>query len=126
MRKDEEGGIGVTKKRNISAMIAFCVLAVGFVVMNWLDSGYMWDTLMSVRFRGLLQARERWYMKGGFSSFENIIRYYRINRWGVCDFYTEFSGYFFTALPLLAVVFTVMKKKIPAVIFAALICCFPR
>ncbi len=115
----------MTKKRNISAMIAFCVLAVGFVVMNWLDSGYMWDTLMSVRFRGLLQARERWYMKGGFSSFENIIRYYRINRWGVCDFYTEFSGYFFTALPLLAVVFTVMKKKIPAVIFAALNLLFP-
>lgn len=29
-------------------MIAFCVLAVGFVVMNWLDSEYLWDTLMGV------------------------------------------------------------------------------
>ncbi len=29
-------------------MIAFCVLVAGFVVMNWLDSEYMWDTLMGV------------------------------------------------------------------------------
>ena len=29
-------------------MIGFCVLAVGFVVINWLDSEYLWDTLMGV------------------------------------------------------------------------------
>lgn len=107
----------MTKKRNISAMIAFCVLAVGFVVMNWLDSGYMWDTLMSMRYRGLGQAW--WNVKGGFSSFSNII--YRIGYMEtVYSIFTSFPGYFFTVLPLLAVVFTVMKKKIPAVIFAAL------
>lgn len=107
----------MTKKRNISAMIAFCVLAVGFVVMNWLDSRYMWDTLMSMRYRGLGQAW--WNVKGGFSSFSNII--YRIGYMEtVYSIFTSFPGYFFTVLPLLAVVFTVMKKKIPAVIFAAL------
>ena len=53
----------MTKKRNISAMIAFCVLAVGFVVMNWQDSWYLWDTLMGARYRGLLRAW--WNADGG-------------------------------------------------------------
>lgn len=106
MRKDEEGGIGVTKKRNISAMIAFCVLAVGFVVMNWLDSGYMWDTLMSMRYRGLRQAWWKWWnVKGGFN-------WYR--------FFMTLPGVLFAAFPLLAVGFAGKRKKIPAVIFAAL------
>lgn len=108
----------MTKKRNISAMIAFCVLAVGFVVMNWLDSEYLWDTLMGARYRGLWQA---WWNRnvgfnGGFRSFMHII--YRIGDAGtVYSAFTSFPGCFFTVLPLLAVVFTVMKKKIPAVIF---------
>lgn len=111
----------MTKKRNISAMIAFCVLAAGFVVMNWLDSEYMWDTLMGVRYREPWQA---WWNRnvgfnGGFSSFMHII--YRIDDMGtVYSLFTSFPGYFFTVLPLLAVVFTVMKKKIPAGIFAML------
>lgn len=107
----------MTKKRNISAMIAFCVLAAGFVVMNWLDSEYMWDTLMGARYRGLLRAW--WNADGGFSSFMYII--YRIDDMEtVYSIFTSFPGCFFTVLPLLAVVFTVMKKKIPAGIFAVL------
>lgn len=106
MRKDEEGGIGVTKKRNISAMIAFCVLAVGFVVMNWLDSMYMWDRLMWVRYRGLRQAWWKWWdVKGGFN-------WYR--------FFMTLPGVLFATFPLLAVGFAGKRKKIPAVIFAAL------
>jgi len=98
-------------------MIAFCVLAVGFVVMNWLDSEYMWDTLMGARYRGLLRAW--WNADGGFSSFMHII--YRIGDMEtVYSIFTSFPGCFFTVLPLLAVVFTVMKKKIPAGIFAVL------
>lgn len=102
-------------------MIAFCVLAVGFVVMNWLDSWYLWDTLMGARYRGLWQA---WWNRnvgfnGGFRSFLIII--YRIGDMEtVYSIFTSFPGCFFTVLPLLAVVFTVMKKKIPAVIFAVL------
>ena len=102
-------------------MIAFCVLAVGFVVMNWQDSEYLWDTLMGARCRGLWQA---WWNRnvgfnGGFRSF--IIVIYRIGDMGtVYSAFTSFPGFFFTVLPLLAVVFTVMKKKIPAVIFAVL------
>ena len=107
----------MTKKRNISAMIAFCVLAVGFVVMNWQDSWYLWDTLMGARYRGLLRAW--WNADGGFSSFMHII--YRIGDMEtVYSIFTSFPGCFFTVLPLLAVVFTVMKKKIPAGIFAVL------
>lgn len=46
---------------------------------------------------------------------------YRIGDAGtVYSAFTSFPGCFFTVLPLLAVVFTVMKKKIPAVIFAVL------
>ena len=98
-------------------MIAFCVLAVGFVVMNWQDSWYLWDTLMGARYRGLLRAW--WNADGGFSSFMHII--YRISDGeNVCGIFASFPGYFFMVLPLLAVVFTVMKKKIPAVIFAVL------
>ena len=98
-------------------MIAFCVLAVGFVVMNWLDSWYLWDTLMGVRYREPWQAW--WNRNGGFRSFLIII--YRIGDAGtVYSIFTSFPGCFFTVLPLLAVVFTVMKKKIPAGIFAVL------
>lgn len=98
-------------------MIAFCVLVAGFVVMNWLDSEYMWDTLMGVRYREPWQAW--WNRNGGFRSFLIII--YRIGDAGtVYSAFTSFLGCFFTVLPLLAVVFTVMKKKIPAVIFAVL------
>lgn len=98
-------------------MIAFCVLAVGFVVMNWQDSWYLWDTLMGARYRGLLRAW--WNADGGFSSFMHII--YRIGDMEtVYSIFTSFPGCFFTVLPLLAVVFTVMKKKIPAGIFAVL------
>lgn len=112
----------MTKKRNVSAMIAFCVLAAGFVVMNWLDSEYLWDTLMSVRYREPWQAW--WNRNGGFRSLINVI--YRIGDMEtVYSIFTSFPGYFFTALPLLAVVFTVMKKKIPAVIFAVLNLLFP-
>ena len=107
----------MTKKRNISAMIAFCVLVAGFVVMNWLDSEYMWDTLMGVRYREPWQAW--WNRNGGFRSFLIII--YRIGDMEtVYSIFTSFPGCFFTVLPLLAVVFTVMKKKIPAGIFAVL------
>lgn len=107
----------MTKKRNVSAMIAFCVLAAGFVVMNWQDSWYLWDTLMGARYSGLLRAW--WKVDGGFSSFMHII--YRIGDMEtVYSIFTSFPGCFFTVLPLLAVVFTVMKKKIPAGIFAVL------
>ena len=107
----------MTKKRNISAMIAFCVLAAGFVVMNWQDSWYLWDTLMGARYSGLLRAW--WKVDGGFSSFMHII--YRIGDMEtVYSIFTSFPDCFFTVLPLLAVVFTVMKKKIPAGIFAVL------
>ena len=98
-------------------MIAFCVLAAGFVVMNWQDSWYLWDTLMGARYSGLLRAW--WKVDGGFSSFMHII--YRIGDMEtVYSIFTSFPDCFFTVLPLLAVVFTVMKKKIPAGIFAVL------
>ena len=98
-------------------MIAFCVLAVGFVVMNWQDSWYLWDTLMGARYRGLLRAW--WNADGGFSSFMHII--YRIDDMEtVYSIFTSFPGYFFMVLPLLAVGFAGKRKKIPAVIFAAL------
>ena len=98
-------------------MIAFCVLAAGFVVMNWQDSWYLWDTLMGARYSGLLRAW--WKVDGGFSSFMHII--YRIGDMEtVTSIFTSFPDCFFTVLPLLAVVFTVMKKKIPAGIFAVL------